>query len=252
MIPRKSKWADLERYRTLFFMIGLAISLFLIYVVFNIKFYDTLLEDTNEMPVKVVREDEIPITYRPEPPGVPPPPVIEQINVVEDFEEVEAELDMMATETDENEAVYTPAEPGAPIAEEGVKYIATEEEVPEEVLNFEVVESVPVFPGCEKATNNTERKACFQEKILAFVRNEFKYPPKALDLRLQGKVFIQFIVEKDGNISNITVIRGADPILDREAVRVITNLPHIAPATQRGQPVRMRFVMPITAKFQER
>ena len=69
---------------------------------------------------------------------------------------------------------------------------------------------------------------------------------------LQGKVFVEFIIEKDGSISNITVIRGADPMLDREAVRVITNLPHIAPATQRGKPVRMRFIMPITARFQER
>ena len=74
MLPRKSKWADLERHRTLFFMLGLAISMFLIYLVINIKFYDEVGEEPVDMPVKVVREDEIPITYRPEPAGAPPPP----------------------------------------------------------------------------------------------------------------------------------------------------------------------------------
>ena len=252
MMPRKSKWADLERHRTLFFMLGLALSMFAVLMIFNIRTYDKTDDRIVEPPVKVISDEEIPITYRPEPAGAPPPPVIEQINVIENFEEVDTELDMMATETDENEAVYAPVDPGAPVGEEGIKYIAYEEEEPEEVLNFEVVESVPVFPGCESAKGNEERKQCFQQQILAFVQKEFQYPRRALEMGLQGKVFVEFIIEKDGSISNITVIRGADPMLDREAVRVITNLPHIAPATQRGKPVRMRFIMPITARFQER
>lgn len=237
MIPKKNPKVDLEKYRSLFFLIGLAATLTLSIFVINLKTYDS--PDTTVHHTEATLSDDkiIPIT-KVMPPTPPPPPAPEVIQVVEDKVELEVELDIMSTEADQEDAIDW---------NEPVEDIGIEEEESDEVLNFELVESVPVFPGCEGAKNNTERKACFQQQIMAFVSRNFTYPEAALQLNIQGRVYVQFVVEKDGSVSNIQILRGVDPILDREAIRVIEALPKIQPAKQRGQPVRMSFVMPISA-----
>lgn len=247
MIARKTLKADLERYRSIFFLTGLAVSLLLVISVMNIKVYDKPTPKTYDMPVRIVPAEDIPITYRQLPSTVPPPVTIEQIVMVENDMMLDVELDLLETETDEHEVVHTGFDANAPVGEEGVKYVAYEDEASDEILSFEIVESVPVFPGCEGASENTVRKRCFHEKMLLYVKENFRYPEKALEMRIEGKVFVGFVIEKDGTVTDITVLRGVDPLLDREAVRVISGLPKISPATQRGKPVRMRFVMPISA-----
>lgn len=235
MQPKKSEKADLENYRGLFTQFGLIIALLLAIVLIEWKTYDQSVADLGELDVEV--DDEIiPITNREiAPPPPPPPPPPEVIEVVEDDVELEEELEIQTTETDMMEEV---------------EVIEIEEEESDEVLSFAVVESVPIFPGCEDSKDNNERKMCFQQKILQFVGREFQFPEMARQMGIQGRVYVNFVIEKNGSISNVQVMRGVDPLLDDEAVRVVKKLPKLTPAKQRGKPVRMSFTLPINAKLQ--
>lgn len=235
MEPKKNPKADLENYRGLFLQTGLVLALLVSIIALEWKSYDDSVADLGELEVEI--DDEIiPITQRQTaPPPPPPPPPPEVIEVVEDDVELEEELEIASTETDETEEV---------------EVIEMEEEVSDEILNFAVVESVPVFPGCEDASSNDEKKACFQKQMFGHVRDNFKFPEMARQMGIQGKVYVNFVIEKNGSISNVEVVRGVDPLLDEEAARVIKQLPDMTPAKQRGKPVRMSFTMPINAKLQ--
>lgn len=235
MKPKKNPKADLENFRGVFFQAGLVLALIISIVVINWKSYDESVADLGELDVEV--DDEIiPITQRQTaPPPPPPPPPPEVIEVVEDDVELEEELEIQSTETD---------------MEEEVEIIEMEEEVSDEVLSFAVVESVPVFPGCEDASTNNEKKACFQQQILKYVSKNFNFPEMARQMGIQGKVYVGFVIEKDGSISNVEVMRGVDKMLDDEAIRVVKSLPKMTPAKQRGKAVRMSFTLPINAKLQ--
>lgn len=238
MKEKKNPRYNLENYKLIFFLVGLVLALSLVIWLFNIKFYDRPVEFTQETDQIFTEEDVIPITKQ-KLPEAPPPPIPEIIEVVSDEVELEVELDIASTETDQTEVVdWDPVE------------VVEEEEEVNEVLNFAVVERVPVFPGCEGAKTNDERKACFQQQLLKYVVENFKYPPKARELNIQGRVYVQFVVEKNGSVSNIQVLRGVDPLLDDAAVECIKGLPRISPAEQRGKPVRMSFVLPIYAKME--
>jgi protein TonB len=91
---------------------------------------------------------------------------------------------------------------------------------------------------------------CFQKKMQEHVAKNFVFPEMARQMGISGKIFVNFVIEKDGSISNVTVARGVDKSLDDEAVRVIKKLPKMQPAKQRGKPVRMQFTMPINARLQ--
>ena len=235
MVTKKHPKADLERLRGIFFQAGLIVALIISIVAIQWRTGGGSGTDLGEVDVEI--DDEIiPITQRQNtPPPPPPPPPPEIIEVVEDDVELEEELTIQSTETDE---------------EEEVEVIEMEEEESDEVLSFAVVESVPVFPGCENAKTNDEKKACFQQQILKFVGKEFKFPEMARQMGIQGRVYINFVIEKNGSISNVEVVRGVDPLLDDEAVRVVKNLPKMTPAKQRGKSVRMSFTLPINAKLQ--
>lgn len=236
MKPKKNPKSDLEKYRGIFLQAGLVVALIFSIVAIEWKSGGDNLTDLGEVEVEI--DDEIiPITQRQNqpPPPPPPPPPPEVIEVVEDDVELEDELEIQSTETD---------------MEEEVEVIEIEEEVSDEVLNFAVVESVPVFPGCENMSTNEEKKACFQQQILKYVSKEFKFPEMARQMGIQGRVYVNFVIEKNGTISNVDVVRGVDPLLDDEAVRVVNELPKMTPAKQRGKPVRMSFTLPINARLQ--
>lgn len=232
MKPKKSAKADLENYRSLFLQSGLVVALLLCIFLIQYKTYEKQAKDLGEVEVDV--EDEVvPITQRQtKPPPPPPPPPPEVIEVVEDDVELDDELEIESSETDMMEEV----EP-----------IEMEQEQSSEVLNFAVVESVPVFPGCEDAS---DKKQCFNQQIMKYVGRNFEFPEMAKQMGIQGRVYVSFIVEKDGDFSNIEVVRGVDPMIDKEAIRVVKSMPKVTPAKQRGRPVRMSFTLPINAKLQ--
>ena len=115
-------------------------------------------------------------------------------------------------------------------------------------LNKGIFSLVPVFPGCEKLSE-TKKRECFQEKMNRHIAKHFRYPEIAQKKGIQGRVMILFVVGKDGNVSGIRT-RGPDPILEKEAVRIISLLPKIKPGEVGGIKVRVPFSTAITFKLQ--
>jgi TonB family protein len=115
-------------------------------------------------------------------------------------------------------------------------------------IPFASIEEVPIFPGCERVAKSDRRK-CFQEKIMKHINKNFRYPEFAQKTGIQGRVFVQFMIGKDGDISGIRT-RGPHSILEREANRIISLLPKMKPGTQKGRLVRVPFSIPITFRLQ--
>lgn len=112
-------------------------------------------------------------------------------------------------------------------------------EPPKEVENkvFDVVEEQPSFPGGQGA-------------LMQWLRDNIKYPVIAAENGIEGRVIVQFVVSKSGSISNVNVVRGVDPSLDKEAVRVVSNMPNWTPGKQNGTTVNVRYTLPVTFKLQ--
>ncbi len=111
-----------------------------------------------------------------------------------------------------------------------------------------IIENVPLFPGCERVPKS-QRRQCFQEQIQKHINRNFQYPEQAQKLGIEGRVFIQFMIGKDGSIGGIRT-RGPHQYLEREAYRIISLLPRMTPGIQRGRPVRVPFSIPITFRLQ--
>lgn len=102
---------------------------------------------------------------------------------------------------------------------------------------FEVVEQKPSFPGGDGA-------------LMSWLSQNIKYPSIAAEIGVQGRVIVQFVVEKDGSITDVKIAKSVDPSLDKEAARVIKSMPHWIAGRQNGSPVRVRFTVPVTFKLQ--
>ena len=126
-------------------------------------------------------------------------------------------------------------------SDQGVRADAGQIDVP-----FSVVENAPVFPGCEDAA---DKRACFQEKMFAHISKNFRYPENAQKNGVQGKVYVNFVINEDGLISKARM-RGPDKSLEEEAARIIGKLPKMTPGLQRGRAVNVPFTIPITFKLE--
>ena len=126
--------------------------------------------------------------------------------------------------------------------------VEIEEEYDDVDVPFAVIEDFPIFPGCEKV-KKSKRRDCFQEQMNKHIRKNFRYPEIAQEMGIQGRVYVNFVIGKDGNISNIRM-RRPDKNLENEANRIISKLPKMTPGKQRGKAVRVPFSIPITFKLQ--
>ncbi|MDG1712153.1 MAG: energy transducer TonB [Flavobacteriaceae bacterium] len=235
MQPKKNEKVDLSKNSSLYFVIGLDMILLISWQAIEWKTYDKDLYGYEALDVDEEDDEEIPITEQiktPPPPPPPPPPAPEVIEVVEDEEEVE-ETVIESTETNE---------------EEIIEIVEVEEEFDDIDVPFAVIEDVPIFPGCEKV-DKSQRRDCFQEKMNKHIRKNFRYPEIAQEMGIQGRVYVNFIIAKDGQITNIRM-RGPDKNLEKEAQRIISKLPNMTPGKQRGRPVRVPFSIPITFRLQ--
>tara|TARA_B100000925_G_scaffold253083_1_gene205415 strand:- start:1362 stop:2063 length:702 start_codon:yes stop_codon:yes gene_type:complete len=233
MQPKKNPKVDLNKNSSLYFAIGLAVVLFIIWRGIEWKSYDKSAYLYESLNVIDDDDEEIPITEQIKtPPPPPPPPAPEVIEVVEDEEEIE-ETVIESTETDQ---------------EEIVEVEVLEEEFEDVDVPFAIIEDVPIYPGCENVPKS-KRRDCFQEQINKHIRKNFRYPEIAQEMGIQGRVFVSFIISKDGTISNIRK-RGPDKNLEREAERIISKLPKMTPGKQRGRAVRVPFSIPITFRLQ--
>ena len=132
--------------------------------------------------------------------------------------------------------------------EEIVEIVEVEEEEEDVDVPFAVIEDVPIFPGCEGVAKS-ERRNCFQEKMNKHIVRNFRYPEIAQEMGIQGRVYVNFIISKDGSITNIRM-RGPDKNLEKEAERIISKLPQMTPGKQRCRAVRVPFSIPITFRLQ--
>jgi protein TonB len=237
MKVKKNPKADLNRDSGLYFVIGLTIVLFLTWRALEYKSYDNVqdeivqLFDTDNLDEDVPKT-EIIITA----PPPPPPAAPEVIEVIEDTEEVE-ETVIESTEISQETVI---AEIDLDASD-----INLEEEEEEIVVPFAIIEEVPVFPGCENAT---DKKACFNEMVQKHVQKNFKYPKTAEELGIEGRVFVQFVIGRDGNIAKIRT-RGPDPSLEKEAHRIIASLPQMIPGRQRKRAVSVPYSIPINFRL---
>lgn len=237
---KKNPEVDLNRDSGLFFVIGLTLVLFLTWRALEYKTYektDTIVEHLNV--VDDLKED-VPITETIKTPPPPAPPAApEVIEIVEDTEEIEETI-IESTEINQD----TEVDVSIHVDEVEVEEVEEEISVP-----FAVIENVPIFPGCENLSNNEERKSCFQKKIQEHIAKEFRYPDAAVEMGIQGRVFVMFSIDSKGKITGLRT-RGPDTNLEKEASRIIAALPTMKPGMQRGRPVRVPYSIPITFKLQ--
>tara|TARA_R110002096_G_scaffold340345_1_gene533486 strand:- start:131 stop:805 length:675 start_codon:yes stop_codon:yes gene_type:complete len=223
MEPKKNPKADLDRKTGMFFNIGLAVSLALVLTAFEWRSYD----DGNLVDLGQLDDDfedimEIPPTEQPPPP--PPKIQLPQIIEIPDEEEIEEEIevDLDVEITEET------------VIEDIVFEEAPEEEVADEI--FDIVEDQPTPPGGMSA-------------FYKFVGKSMKYPNQARRMGIEGRVFVQFVVDKDGTLTEIKAVKGIGAGCDEEAVRVLKSAPKWKPGKQRGRPVKVRMILPITFKL---
>ena len=224
METKKSNRADLEKRRLMFTQIGLIVSLALAWMVFETKSYGKQEIRTFDGTTEAIPDDLVPVTVQEKPQPIEKPKVVNMITVVDNNEEIESEIDI-----DVNVKEDEPIEPTIPID-------IIEEEIVEEVP-FIIVENMPTFPGGEK-------------KMMEYVAKNVKYPQLAKEVGTQGRVFVSFVVEKDGSITNVTILRGIGSGCDEEAMRVVKSMPKWNPGLQCGRAVRVSCNLPINFKLQ--
>ena len=224
MEVKKTPKASLENKRTLFIEIGLIVALAVVYIAFNWTSKDVQVS-TLEAENQVVQEEEIiPITQEtpPPPPEAPKIPVLsDQIDIVDD--EIEVDNDFLSLEDGDDMGV------------EIMDYVENvqEEVVEEEAIPFQLVEEKPSFMGGDA------------NQFSAWVNKRLVYPEIAKENGVQGRVTLQFTVEKDGSVTKVRVLRGVDPSLDKEAVRVVSMSPKWKPGKQRDRAVPVTYTFPV-------
>lgn len=212
MEPKKNPEISLEKKKGLFFQIGLVVTLVIVLGAFEWKSYEKVDYNLGQLNLDDLEEEIIPITRQEITPPPPPPPPPEVIVIVEDIVEIVDEAKIETTESDEMVA------------------IEIEEESDEEF--FMVVENMPEFPGGDAG-------------LMKYIQKNVKYPPIAKEYNITGKVYVSFIVDKSGSVTDVKIVRGVDKSLDAEALRVVKSLPKYKPGKQRGKAVRVMFTIPI-------
>ena len=240
MEVKKSPKADLEGKKSKWLLVGYVVVLAFMFVAFEWTQRDVKI-DTSQAVADVVFEEEIiPITETPEQAAPPPPEapkVAELLEIVDDKADIAETLTIVEDDADVEETAIVSSEELNQAVE--IKYVpvAVEEEEPEEQTIFEVVENMPDFPGGQAA-------------LMQYLAKNIKYPTIAQENGTQGRVIVQFVVNKDGSIVDAKVVRSVDPYLDKEALRVINTMPKWKPGMQRGKPVRVKFTVPVMFRLQ--
>jgi protein TonB len=227
MEPKKTKKADLENKKGIFLQIGIIVVLGITLAAFEWSSKPKMENTLGELADMNLEEEIIPITRQQEvkpPPPPPPPKVTEVLNIVQDDVEIEDELIMEDAEADQNMQI-------------DIVEFEEEQEVAEEEVFF-IVEDMPSFQGKG------------QEGFREWIAQNLRYPEIAAENGISGKVYVQFAVNSKGQVVDAVVVRGVDPALDKEAVRVVMASPKWTPGKQRGKAVKVQFTFPINFVLQ--
>lgn len=225
---KKTPKANLENKKPTWQLVGYVTVLALMFIAFEWT-RDVRVDTSSGVKDNVFEQDiEIPLTVHPE---ITPPPPPKPVLVIDQFTVVENEADVV-------EANFSTTENTGEDVD--IKYTlkVVDEELPVEDEIFVIVEDKPMFANGGEAG------------LLQYLSKNIKYPAIPQETGIQGRVTVQFVVNKDGSITDVTVVRGIDSYLDKEAVRVISGMPKWIPGKQRGVPVRCKFTVPVMFKLQ--
>ena len=224
MEVKKSQKASLENKRFLFLEIGMVVALAVVLLAFEWssteKQESALLAENTE----IIEEEMIPITQE----TPPPPPEMAKIPVLSD------QIDIVDDDIKVNDNIIN-LEDDSTLGVEIQDYVeeVQEEVVEEETIPFQLVEEKPKFQGGD--ANDFSK----------WVNQRLVYPEVAKENGVQGRVMLQFTVNTDGSVSNVKVLRGVDPSLDKEAVRVVSMSPKWTPGKQRDRKVKVTYTFPV-------
>ena len=228
MEVKKSPKADLENKKTSNLLVGVILTLAVLFIGFEWSERDKQVTTDSGIADVVFEEEIIPITEQEQPKQAPPPPeapkVEEVLEIMDNDSKVEESTIQASDDTQAAvEIKYTPVE--------------VEEEEVEEQQIFQVVEEMPEFPGG-------------MAECMKWLSKNIKYPTISQENGVQGRVIIQFVVNRDGSIVDAQVARGVDPYLDKEALRVVGQMPKWKPGKQRGKEVRVKYTLPVMFRLQ--
>lgn len=223
---KKSDKANLENKKLLFFEIGMIVALAVVWIALEWTSSGSNVDDLQNTLEVEAEEEMINIEEQTPPEPEPEPQPQQQVVLSETLEIVE---DDVITE----DVTLDTEDDGKGVEIVDYKAAVQEEEVEEEAIPFQLVEKAPSFQGGDA------------NKFSKWVATQLVYPDIAKENGIQGRVIVQFTVEKDGRVTNVKVLRGVDPTLDKEAVRVINSSPKWEPGRQRDRAVKVTYTFPV-------
>jgi protein TonB len=228
---KKSRKADLEHGRWARFALGLVVALAFLFVGLNYSLTpDDPLDDPDlldmlsmdeELPSMMQLENELALAPKVEP--EPSKKLVvaeeeEQVEPLTDNEPVETDMDNDMSALDDEEEI----EPPAPLDDD--------------VISFRIVQDLPQFPGGAV-------------EMMKWLQRNLKYPPLAQERKIQGKVVAEFIVNKDGSVTDVKVVKSLNPMCDREVLRVLRMMPRWTAGIENDQPCRTKVCIPVVFKL---
>jgi protein TonB len=225
VLPIKTNKADLEQKKIIFLEIGIIISLLIVYFTLNIKLGSRENLTDEFFSSHAIEEELAPVTIQEtKPPPPVPPQIVTQFNIVDNSLNVVEEIEI---NTDATQETVIPEY--VPVAVED--FHEEEEDLQEETI-FVIVETMPLFPGGLLA-------------LREYLYSSLRYPTLAKETNIQGTVYLTFVVEKDGSVSDVSILRGIGGGCDEEAIKVVKQMPKWSPGKQRNVPVRVRYNLPV-------
>ena len=228
---KKSPKANLENKKFFFREIGLIAALALVLFAFEWKTYGKQTTSLGNQEAVLVDEDVIPITREtpPPPPEMPKEPTLSDfLDIVDD--DIKIDHDLIINSEDNKNL-------GVEIRDFVYGTGNIEEEIFEDEINYLIVEEKPKFMGGD------------EDNFRAWVNEKLDYPTVAQENGVYGRVTLSFVVNVDGRVIDVTLIKGVDPALDKEAIRVVSSSPRWTPGRQRERPVKVRYTFPIIFKL---
>lgn len=233
MESKKSVKADLQNKKTLFFEIGLALALIVVLLAFNWTSSEKTTSLVAERQEIIEEEENVPITQQEPPPPQEIPQVAQlsdEIVIMDNEVKIESNFDFSTEDTKKDMLTQ--------MSYVEKKEAPKEEKVEEEVIPFAIVEQKPTFQGGDP------------NAFTKWVYSKIVYPTAAQENNIQGTVYLSFDVGTDGNLSNIKVLRGVDPLLDQEALRVVKLSPKWEPGRQQNKAVKVSYQFPLRFQLQ--
>jgi protein TonB len=230
MEVKKDPKVDLENYKLLFFLIGLVLSLAIVLVLFDWKTRTKQVKMFAMQQKTDIEQEQVPVTRQDIKMPPPPPPkqtVSNVIDIVSNKAKIDVDFSINVEATENQKISFTDIPINTNVNSDD-----------EDNKIFVSVQQMPQFPGGIMA-------------LRQWIAEHIQYPVLAQENDIEGTVIVKFVVGKHGEVTNVTVLRGVDPLLDSEAVRVVKHLPRFKPGYNNGRPVRVWYTLPIVFKLQK-